>query len=336
MAGGSPLQEEERAEGLRLRCLPWGRHAVVGHLLLAVLLCAATPALGTMLEAEHDAPVYGQDSKVLATVPEGVQVELIATRDAWCRVRYTPAQGQPIEGWSRVADYRKLPVEVEALRDTPLLDDQRRELLTLHQGDRALLLEVQMIHLRVRVEAAGADPVEGLVLKGDMIDAHTADLARQVKDGFEGLVRVRRAAGFEQRRPKTFGKEKTVVEIVSRNETVWLEVVLASKVPVSGVQVKYQIFKAVSDPTGQSKVAEAKCGVLTPRGRLDSRPVTLPTQFAKFAWEDQIVEPNQPAVSKKLPDLKVGEYYHGYRVEVFWRGFLLALFEENAPPIKQG
>ncbi|MBN1917890.1 MAG: hypothetical protein JW889_08280 [Verrucomicrobia bacterium] len=336
MPGGSPLGKEKgfRIPLMRGRCAAW--RCLAACLAAAGLLGLAAPAFGTMLEAEGDAPLYGQNAQVLATVPKGAQVELLATRDVWCRVRYTPAQGRPIEGWSRTASFRKLAEQVEALRDTVLLDRQRREILTLHQGDRAELLEVQAIHLRVLVEVPNGEPAEGLVIKADMIDARTADLARQVKDGFEGLVRVRHAAGFEQRRPKTFGKEKTVVEIVSRKETVWLDVVLASRTPVTGVQVDYQIFKEVSDQSGQSSIVEAKSGVLRPRGQVDSRSVTLPTQFVTFAWEDQIVGPDQPAVGKTLPNLRVGEHYHGYRVQVFWRGFLLALFEENAPPVQQG
>ena len=336
MAGGNPFKGEGRARHASRPGVCVGRHLLAGCLAVAVLVLPAALAFGTVLEAERDAPIYGQDSKVLATVPKGAQVELLATRDGWSKVRYTPAKGQPIEGWSKTALYRQEPDYVEALRDTPLLDQKRRELMTLHPGDRALLLEVQAVHLRVRVEVPNGDPVEGLVLKADVIDARVADVARQIKDGFDGDVHVRRAAGFEQHRTKTFGKEKTVVEITNRSETVWLDVILASKVPVAGIEVRYQIFKAVSDQTGQSSVVEAKSGVLTPRGHVSLRPMTLPTQFAKFAWEDQIISPDQPAVSKTLPDIKVGEYYHGYRVQVLWRGFLLALFEENAPPVKQG
>ena len=336
MAGGNPSKQEERAPGLRLGSVRIGRHVLAVCLFAAVLVCAVAPALAALLEAERDAPVYSDDQKVIATVPRGTTVELLLARDAWCKVRYTPAKGDPVEGWSRASLYHELPEAVEALRDTPLLDEKRREIAVLHQGDRAQLLEVQVLHLRVQVEAAGGDPVEGLVRKADMVDARVADFARQVKEGFEGIVHVRHAAGFEQHRTKTFGKEKTVVEIVSRSETVWLDVILASKVPVSGIQIKYQIFKAIADPAGQSRVVEAKNGVLTPGGRIEARPVTFPTQFAKFAWEDQIVSPDQPAVGKRGPDLKIGEYYHGYRVQVFWRGFLLALFEENAPPVEQG
>jgi len=146
-------------------------------------------------------------------------------------------------------------------------------------------------------------------------------------------VHVRRSAGFERRRTKTFGKEKTVVEIVSRSETVWLEIMLASKVPVAGLQVRYQFFKAASGAAGKTDIVEGKGGSLTIRASVGDVPLKFKTQFATYQWEDQIVEPDKPAVGRaRLPDYQVGERYHGYRVEVFWRGYLIKTFEENALP----
>jgi hypothetical protein len=304
-------------------------------LVAGVLLCIAAPAFATMLEAKRDAPVYGQNWQEIATIAKGTKVELIAARDTWYKIRYTNARGQTIEGWSRSVYYRRLPDVVEALRDTPVLDEQRREVAILKEGERAVLVEVEAIHCRIKQELPDGNTIEGRVRKGDLIDARAADFAREVRDVLEGFVQVRRAAGFEQRRTKTFGKEKIVVQIVSRTETVWLEITLASKVAVRGVQVHYQIFKEVSDSRGRSQVVEARKGVLGTRGAVEARPVKLSTQFSKFEWEDQIVSPENPAVSKNVPDLRVGEYYHGYRVEVYWHGFLLALYEENAPPVQQ-
>ncbi len=336
MTGGRPrsLQQARRTVAGRMGVCMFVR-TITSLLVCAAVLLATAPSFSASIVASRDAPIYSKGRKVLGTIPKGAEAELLSVKGRWYEVRYTPAEGQPIEGWSRAAHFEKPPTYVEALRDTPILSEVRREIATMREGERAELLKVQDVHLLVRFTLADGKSVDGLVRKGDMIEAHAADFARTVKEVFEGEVQVRRAAGFEQHRTKTFGKQKTKVEIVSRSETVWLQIMLASKVPVSGLQIKYQFYKQVSDMHGKSRIVEGQSGVLTARGRVDERPTTFRTQFSKYEWEDQIVDPDQPAVSKRLPDMQIGELFHGYRVEVFWRGFFLKSFEENALPVEK-
>jgi hypothetical protein len=313
-----------------------GQH-VSGRLLGGLVACVVlglvtTAARADRVVATREATIYALDGSVTGTIPKGAQAELLGARKQWVQIRYTPEGGQPVEGWAREAYFDKLPSHVEALRDTPILNDLRREIGTMREGERAELLEVQEIHLLVRYTLPDGTATEGLVRKVDMIEAEVADFARKVREALDGSVQVRRAAGFEQRRRKTFGKEKTVVEIIRRSETLWLEIILTSKEPVAGLQVKYQIYKKASDLHGQSQVVEGISGMLTPKGQVGDQPCHLMTQFSKFEWEDQIVDPDQPAVSKRFPDVQTGESFEGYRVEVYWRGFFLKSFELNAPP----
>jgi hypothetical protein len=310
-----------------------------GRFLSGLVVCvlvgmASTAAAAERVVATREATIYALDGSVLGTIPKGATADLLAARSQWVQIRYTPEGDQPVEGWARQAYFDKMPSHVEALRDTPVLNDARREIGTIREGERAELLEVQEIHLLVRYTLPDGKSIEGLVRKVDMIEAEVADFARKIREALDGAVQVRRAAGFEQRRRKTFGKEKTVVEIIRRSETVWLEIVLTSKEPVAGLQVKYQIYKKASDLHGQSQVVEGIGGVLTPNGQVGEQPCHLMTQFSKFEWEDQIVDPDQPAVSKRFPDVQTGESFEGYRVEVYWRGFFLRSFELNAPPLK--
>lgn len=315
----------------RLRRRPCGR-LPAGLALCVLLVLVSAAAMADRVVATREANVYALDGSVLGAIPKGAQAELLAVRDQWIQIRYTPDAGEPVEGWAREAYFNKLPTHVEALRDTPIFNEMRREIGTMSEGERAELLEVQEVHLLVRYTLPDGTEVEGLVRKKDVIEAEVADFARKVKEALNGTVQVRRAAGFEQRRRKTFGKEKTVVEMIKRSETVWLQIMLTSKEPVAGLQVRYQIYKRTSDLHGKSQVVEGISGVLTPQGQVGEQPCHLMTQFSKFEWEDQIVAPDQPAVSKRFPDVQIGEVFEGYRVEVYWRGFFLKRFEMNAPP----
>jgi hypothetical protein len=302
-------------------------------LILGAVLLATASSFAATVVASRDAPIYDKEWRKLGTMPKGAEAELLSVAERWYQVRYAPAEGDPIEGWARVDHFEKLPTYVEALRDTPILSETFREIGTLHQGERGELLEIREMHLLMRCTLPDGKTVDGLIRRGDVIDARAADFARKVKESLTGSVRVRRSPGFERRRVKTFGKEKTVVEIVSRSETVWLEIVLASKVPVVGLQISYQFYTDGTGPAGQSQVVEGKTGALAVRASVGDLPLTFRTQFATYRWEDQIVEPDKPAVGRAgVPDYQVGDRYHGYRVQVFWRNYLLKTFEENALP----
>lgn len=302
----------------------------------AILLGAAFASDG-QLKAASDARVYANERKVVGTVPEGAEVELLETKGSWCRIRYAPEEGEPIEGWALAKHFAEAEETlVEALRETPILNERRRQIGTIPEGERAELLEVQDVNLLVRYTLADGKSVEGLVRKTDMIEAHAADFARKVKETLDGSVQVRRSAGFERRQTKTFGKQKTLVEIVSRSETLWLQIVLASKVPVSGLQIRYQFYKEVSGVVGQGQVVKGAGGAVAVQGAVAERPSTFKTQFSRYEWEDQVIDPDKPEVERaNLPDYLVGERFHGYRVEVYWRGVLLKTFEEDALPKEQ-
>lgn len=284
--------------------------------------------------AAADARVYDNQRKVVGTVPKGAEVEVLETKGSWYRIRYAPEKGKPIEGWALAKHFAEQEETlVEAVRETPILSERRREIGTIPEGERAELLEIQDLHLLVRYTLADGKSVEGLVRKTDMIEAPAADFARKVKETLDGSVQVMRSAGFERRQTKTFGKQKTLVEIVSRRETLWLQIVLASKVPVSGLQIRYQFYKEVSGVAGKGQIVKGEGGAVAVRGAVGERPSTFKSQFTRYEWEDQVIDPDKPEVERaNLPDYLVGERFHGYRAEVYWRGVLLKTFEENALP----
>jgi len=300
----------------------------------AVILFGAVPSFAASVVAKRDARIYSQKGKVLGTVPSGAEVELLLVKGHWYQLRYVPPEGAAIEGWSWKVYYEESPTYVEALRDTPILGETRREIGKISEGECAELLEVRDVHLLVRYTLDDGSTIEGFVRKNDVMKASAADFARQAKEALEGSVKVGRAAGLERRRTKTFafGKQTAVVEIIDREETVWLQIVLASNVPLTDLKISYQFYAQVSDAIGQEKIVEGKRGVLAVQGSVGERPLMFKTEFVKYEWQDQIVDPNKPEVAKaNLPDHQIGERYYGYRVGVFWHGVLLKTFEENAP-----